>query len=110
MNNVLRMGLLLGLLLLPAGMRAAAPAPAALLIGRFSIDVVDHVTTAEAQALRQAGAKMARYYLSWGEAQPTASSGYDWSRADQVLSALAAQNLDVQVILTGNPSWAASRP
>ncbi len=76
---------------------------------RFSVDALDVITPAQAQAMHQAGVQLVRYYFSWIQVQPTESSPYDWRHDDATLTTLADAHLDVQVLLTANPSWAASQ-
>ena len=111
---MLRFGLLICGLLLPTLAAAAPPAPKhgptapPLPADRFSVDTIAAVDPAQIQMMKQAGTQMVRYYLSWNDVQPTANSPYDWSRPDSMLNTIAAQQLDAQVILTGNPAWAAT--
>ncbi|HMA37909.1 MAG TPA: S-layer homology domain-containing protein, partial [Chloroflexia bacterium] len=88
--------------------RQHSPATALLPADRFSVSVPGLVTPSEAQILQQAGVQLVRVELLWSQVQPTSSSMYDWTIPDASLAALAAQNLDVLLVVGGNPAWAAS--
>ncbi|HEX6607678.1 MAG TPA: S-layer homology domain-containing protein, partial [Chloroflexia bacterium] len=118
MSNIPRAGILSGALLLAtvlfAPARAAQPATPAvspLLTDPMSISVDARVSAAEVQALHQAGVQLVRYPLAWWDVQPqdTGPGQYNWSIPDAGLQALAAANVDVLLVLGGNPRWAASK-
>ena len=58
--------------------------------------------------MQQAGVQIVRYYLWWANIQASPDSSYNWTNSDAVLQTLAAHHLDVDVMLTGNPTWAAA--
>ena len=115
MKSVLRLVLLLGLFGTPLTAAAAsgpATAPSApgsaLQTDHFAVDVGGIVFPQDAQVMRAAGVQLARYSLLWATVQPTNGAAYDWRVIDNSLRALAAEQIDVMIILAGNPSWAAS--
>jgi hypothetical protein len=89
----------------------ATPAVSALLTDHMSVSVDAIVSAAEMQALHQAGVQLVRYPLAWWDVQPqdTGPGQYNWSIPDAALQALATANMDVLVVLGGNPRWAASK-
>jgi hypothetical protein len=118
MRNTLHAGILSGALLLSTmlfatarGAQPATPAVSALLTDHMSVSVDAIVSAAEIQGLHQAGVQLVRYPLSWYDVQPqdTGPGQYNWRIPDTALQALAAANLDVLLVLGGNPRWAASK-
>jgi hypothetical protein len=115
MKHMLRLVLLISLLGVPLTAAAAGSPPSAssapntaLQTDHFAVDVGGVVFPQDAQVMKAAGVQLARYSLVWGTVQPNSTSAYDWRIIDNSLRALAAQNIDVMIILGGNPSWAAS--
>ena len=115
--------LLLTLALAPALTPHAAPALAALpappssptraatpAADRFAVDVSTVVSPERAALLAAHGVQMVRYWLYWAGLQHGPTQPINWTVPDASLGALAAAGLDVQVLVTGNPGWAASHP
>src|SRR5690349_13251917 len=118
MRRLLRAGIPTGALLLAIVLFAAAraaqpetPAVSPLLTNHMSVSVDAVVSTAEVQALQSAGVQLVRYPLSWWDVQPqdTGPGQYNWHIPDTALQALAVANVDVLLVLSGNPRWAASK-
>jgi hypothetical protein len=60
------------------------------------------------QAMRQAGVGWVRYWLSWQNAEPTATSypsAMNWAAADYDINAAIAQGLNVYITIQSAPAW-----
>jgi hypothetical protein len=66
------------------------------------------------QAMAQAGTTIVTTNFDWSIAEPTAPVGgshsYNWSVSDAKFGAAAEVGMDIFVLFTGNPSWAAQYP
>jgi len=61
------------------------------------------------QAMEDAGSKWVTTILNWSAIEPTRGS-FDWSSFDVKAQNAQAAGMDVFVLFTGNPSWAAALP
>ena len=59
------------------------------------------------QKMQDAGSKWVTTMLNWSDIEPTKGS-YDWSSFDTKAQNAQAAGMDVFVLFTGNPSWAAA--
>jgi hypothetical protein len=66
------------------------------------------------QHMAQAGSTIVTTFLHWSAVEPGAPVGgihnYDWSTYDAKFNAAAEVGMEVFVLFTGNPSWAAELP
>ena len=62
------------------------------------------------QMMKDAGSKWVTTMLHWSAIQPTREGPLDWSSFDAKAQNAQAAGMDVFVLFTGNPSWAASLP
>jgi hypothetical protein len=76
----------------------------------FSIAMYGNVTDTEGlQIMEAAGAKWVTTMLFWAEIEPT-KGNYDWSSFDDKVRNAQAAGMQVYVLFTSNPSWAAELP
>jgi hypothetical protein len=61
------------------------------------------------QKMKEAGSKWVTTILNWAAIEPSKGT-YDWSSFDIKAQNAQAAGMDVFVLFTGNPSWAASLP
>jgi hypothetical protein len=66
------------------------------------------------QHMAQAGSTIVTTVFSWSDVEPTAPAGdshiYDWSIYDTKFGAATEVGMDIFVLFTDNPSWAAQYP
>lgn len=83
--------------------------------GPFGIIMYDDISDSQGrQHMAQAGATLVTTVLSWSVVEPGAPVGgihsYNWSTYDAKFNAAAEVDMEVFVLFTGNPSWAAELP
>jgi hypothetical protein len=90
-------------LVLPAA-HAHAAAPA----GFFGLNYeFKDITGGDVLFLKKSGATTVRWTMNWSNVEPKAGA-WNWSRADDVIGALAAQGIRVVPVMWGTPRWVAS--
>lgn len=88
--------------------RAANPVASPLPWPRYGIEIIDDTSPEILSAVREAGGKAVRLYLSWSSIDQTNGdpADYRWARTDAALSAIAAAGLEPLIIVYSCPSWA----
>lgn len=90
---------------------APTPTPVpgvALQLPRFSVDVIEDTSAATLDAMKSAGARGVRMYLSWKVLEPlnVLPDKYNWSKYDTVFKAVSDRTLQPITIISDCPAWA----
>jgi hypothetical protein len=80
-------------------------------VSPFGIVMYGNVDNADGlQTMQTAGTTWVTTELYWSDIQPTQNGGLDWSSFDTKADNAQAAGMNLYVLFTGNPSWAAQYP